>query len=91
MGGRGDPPQQRQGLSAVERVLCVPGLLTAPDHPGDISQGTVQAAHEGRDYLDRKVLSRVAALSFLLGWQEKVVMELSGLHRGRRLLQHYSE
>ena len=55
------PGRAGQGPSDVKRVLCGSGLLTAPDHSQHMSQGTSQEAHQGRGYLEGKVLSRVCA------------------------------
>jgi len=51
--------------SAVKRVLRGSGLLTAPDHCQDISEGTFQGEGQGRDYYKEMSFSQ-SVFSFLL-------------------------
>ena len=62
-----------QGPSADKRVLCGLGLLTAPDHPQDISEGTFQGQGQSRAYYKPEKLSCICVFCFLLlgNFQEK--------------------
>ena len=58
--------------------------------PRILAEAAFQEAHEGRGYLEGKVLSEVCAFSFLL-WLWGIIMQLSGLDNIRTLLQRYPD
>ena len=87
--GRRDPRQGRVLL--LWRGCCVgQGCSQLHITPRTWAEAVLQEAHEGRGYLEGKVLSEVCAFIVLL-WFWGIVMQLSGLDSTRTLLQHYPD